>query len=295
MSNRSYHSIYPSFFKLDGGAMFGIIPKPLWERRIPADELNRIEMNCRIFYIQSGDKHILIDTGVGDYHDAKFQDRFGLDAIAHPVGESLHSFCEITPDAITDVVLTHLHFDHVGGLGTKDGKTPLYPNATVHIHKKHYEYALRSTPRDSGSFQKHYFQPLIELLDGRGKVRWLDEEKTGSLLEGADGYKLQYRTCFGHTPYQVLPYDDKIIYMGDTVPTAHHIDIPWVMGYDIQPGVSSVERKELYQFVMDNNLIMVFDHDKEHWGGKIAVDEKKRYIFTELYPCQSNQFESHQL
>lgn len=279
--------------KLDGGAMFGIIPKPLWQKKIPADEFNRIEMNCRIFYIEIDSRHILIDLGAGDYHDEKFQTRFGLDRVAHPVGDSLSDFKQLTPESITDIVLTHLHFDHVGGLGTKDGNSLLYPNATLHIHKKHYEYALNPTPKDRGSFHKHFFKRLIGQLIDKDQIHWLESEDTDTAIKTDSGYELKYRISHGHTPYQVLPFDQSIIYMGDLVPTSHHLHLPWVMGYDIQPGVSSLEKISTYDFVIENNLIMVFDHDKDFWGGKIEKIKAEIYEFTELYKANSEQFEVH--
>ncbi len=288
-----YHSVYPSFIKLDGGAMFGIIPKPLWQKKIPADEMNRIEMNCRIFYIEIDNRHILIDLGTGDYHDEKFRGRFGLDRVTHPVGESFQEYKQISPDQITDIVLTHLHFDHVGGLGTNDGQTLLYPNATLHLHKKHYEYALNPTPKDRGSFHHQYFKPLIDQLIEKKHVNWLEGEELGTALKTESGYELKFKISHGHTPYQVLPFDESIIYMGDLVPTSHHLHLPWVMGYDMKPGVSSLEKIATYDFIIENNLIMVFDHDKDFWGGKIEKLKEEKYQFTKLYRAESEQFETH--
>src|SRR5690606_19008627 len=154
---------HPATFKLDGGAMFGIIPKPLWEKKIKADEANRILMSLRVMFYQTSNRLILIDTGIGDYHPEKFQMQFEIKGSKHPLEECLNQIGK-TADDVTDIVLTHLHFDHVGGLGTvtDNGPMPLFKNATIHLHKKHYEYALSPTPRDAGSFHIKTFKPLIE-------------------------------------------------------------------------------------------------------------------------------------
>lgn len=288
MSNKTeYFSIYPSELLLDGGAMFGIIPKPLWSKKIPADDLNRIRMNCRILYIKTKNRHILVDFGCGDYHDEKFNIRFGLQDTKTNINESLKKLTGITVDDITDLIPTHLHFDHVGGLGHIDGLTPLFKNATLHLNKDHYDYAQSPSPKDAGSFHHQYFNPIIDFYKKKNQVNWLNKN---SILKDED-YELKFLTSHGHTPYQVLPYDEKMIYLGDLVPTAHHVHIPWVMGYDMQPGVSAYEKIDVYDFIIKNNLKVVFDHDIEHWGGVLNKKDEKKYEFSEVFKVKNPQYE----
>ncbi len=161
---KKYSVLHPAVFKLDGGAMFGIIPKPLWSKAIPADEQNRILMSLRVMLIQTGTRNILVDTGIGDYHGDKFDDRFGVKGEKNPLIEILRQNYGLSPDDITDLIVTHLHFDHVGGLGSGAGEKHeiIFPRAILHVHKKHFEYALKPTARDTGSFHSQYFLPLIE-------------------------------------------------------------------------------------------------------------------------------------
>lgn len=290
MKKRRYASLHPGPFKLDGGAMFGIIPKPLWEKHIHPDELNRIEMSLRVFLIQEEDRTILIDSGIGDYHGEKFNHRFGLSSQACPLEHALQTELQLDPDQVTDLIIGHLHFDHVGGLlKLKEGKvTPVFPNATLYLHKKHYEYSLKPTPRDSGSFQSHFFVPLIEHYIQNNQIVWLDKEE-GEILQLEEG-AIQFKTSHGHTPYQVHAFDQHFIFLGDLLPTSHHLAEPWVMGYDIQPGVCSIEKTSFYDFIIQKDLTIIFDHDLKFWGGKLQKS-KEKYFWDQLFSCQkSSQF-----
>ena len=267
---KKYFILHPAVFKLDGGAMFGIIPKPLWSKAIPADEQNRIELSLRVMYIEMGNRKILIDTGIGDYHGDKFDDRFGVKGEKDPLTQSLKKSLNINPEDITDLIVSHLHFDHVGGLGHSNPHSTVFPNATYHIHKKHYEYALHPTDRDTGSFHSQYFQPLIEAADKAGKVHWLDGDEGILIQEGPD--KISFRCSWGHTPYLLHAYDENFIYMADLVPTSHHIPVPWVMGYDISPGQTTKDKKDFYAFIAQKNLTMIFEHDMNFWGAQLNKD-----------------------
>ena len=268
---KKYFVLHPATFKLDGGAMFGIIPKPLWSKQIPADELNRIHLSLRVMLIQTKNKNILVDTGIGDYHGDKFDARFAVVGEKFPLAQVLKENFNLSPDDITDIIITHLHFDHVGGLGQDPSSHhEVFPKAKLHIHRKHYEYALNPTVRDSGSFHAQFFKPLVEKADSEKRVVWHHEDQ-GELLND-EGDKLFYKVSFGHTPYLLHPYDDKFIYMADLVPTAAHIHIPWVMGYDISPGQTTKDKTDFYQFIADKNLTMIFEHDVKNWGAKIKFD-----------------------
>ncbi len=268
---KKYSVLHPAVFKLDGGAMFGIIPKPLWSKAIPADELNRIQLSLRVMLIQTQNKNILVDTGVGDYHGDKFDSRFGVQGIKNPLAELLKDKYGLNPEDITDLIITHLHFDHVGGLGHEEGNHQIvFPKATLHIHRDHYEYSLHPTVRDAGSFHTQFFKPLIDAADKNGKVHWVSGKEGEILRDGED--IIRFRTSDGHTPHLLHPYDEKFIYMADLVPTSHHIPLPWVMGYDIAPGQTTLDKKEFYDFIVKNNLTMVFEHDMEFWGAKISLE-----------------------
>lgn len=279
---KKYFVLHPANFKLDGGAMFGIIPKPLWSKVIPADELNRIQLSLRVMLIQTKERNILIDTGIGDYHGAKFDDRFGVSGPKDPLLEVLKSNHGLNAEDITDLVISHLHFDHVGGLGQESNEhSILFPKATLHLHKKHYEYSLNPTLRDTGSFQSEFFKPLIEKVNKEGRINWLDGEEGVILQDGNDSIK--FRCSHGHTPWLVHPYDDHFIYMADLVPTSAHIPVPWVMGYDISPGITTVNKIEFYEFIIKNNLTMIFEHDMNFWGAKIQRKGEKDFEVLEKF------------
>lgn len=268
--SKKYSVLHPAVFKLDGGAMFGIIPKPLWSKAIPADELNRIQLSLRVMLIQTQNKNILVDTGIGDYHGDKFDSRFGVVGVKNPLAELLKEKYGLGVEDITDLIITHLHFDHVGGLGQDEGDHRLiFPNATLHIHRQHYEYSLNPTIRDAGSFHTQYFKPLLEEAEKKGKIHWVSGKEGEVLSDGKD--VIRFRTSDGHTPHLLHPYDEKFIYMADLVPTSHHIPLPWVMGYDIAPGQTTKDKQEFYEFIVKNNLTMIFEHDMEFWGAQIKV------------------------
>lgn len=273
---KKYFVLHPAVFKLDGGAMFGIIPKPLWSKKIPADEQNRIQLSLRVMLIQTPNRNILIDTGIGDYHGEKFDDRFGVHGPKNPLIHTLEKNFSLSPSDITDLIVSHLHFDHVGGLGgDANDHTLLFPHATLHIHRQHYDYALSPTLRDTGSFHAEYFKPLIEKADSNKKVHWVSG-KEGLLIEDGSE-KIYFRCSDGHTPHLMHAYDDKFIYMADLVPTSAHISIPWVMGYDISPGQTTKDKEEFYRFILKKNLTMVFEHDMKVWGA--TVKEKGSHDF----------------
>ncbi len=281
------HSIETGKFKLDGGAMFGIIPKPLWEKKINPDELNRIDMSLRVLFIETKNKKILIDTGIGDYHSEKFKDQFDIQGGQSPVEKILKAKFNVDADQITDIIITHLHFDHVGGLGKADGKELVFKNATIHLHEDHYNYAQKPTVRDSGSFQSHFFNPILDQYKAKGQIHFVDNE-SGVLIEDGNNKdeRIMYKTSFGHTPYMLHPYTDKYIYMADLVPMAHHVRIPWVMGYDIEPGITTEYKESFYQFIIENKLSMIFEHDKETWGGKLGLKDGRYSL--EAYAVPEN-------
>lgn len=283
---KKYSVLHPAVFKLDGGAMFGIIPKPLWSKQIPADDQNRIEMSLRVMLIQTKNKNILIDTGIGDYHGEKFDDRFGVKGDKNPLITLLKNEHSLNPEDITDLIVSHLHFDHIGGLGGDEhSQKLLFPKATLHVHKDHYDYALNPTIRDAGSFHSQYFKPLIEAADKAKKVHWVEGNEGEILRDGVD--VLRFKCSFGHTPYLMHAYDDKFIYMADLVPTSAHIPLPWVMGYDIAPGQTTKDKKEFYEMILEKDLTLIFEHDLHSWGAKISPNEKGDFGAKEKFTAPS--------
>jgi glyoxylase-like metal-dependent hydrolase (beta-lactamase superfamily II) len=281
--------LHPATFKLDGGAMFGIIPKPLWEKKISADEFNRINMSLRVVLIQDGDRNILVDTGIGDYHGEKFEGQFDVVGLGDHLPTVLQSECGLKPEDITDIILTHLHFDHVGGLGKgNDPHEPVFPNAMIHVHKKHLEYSLSATDRDKGSFHKHLFWPLLEAYDKKNQLNQIEGE-FGEIIPEKN---IKFKVSFGHTPWMVHPIFENYIYMADLVPMGHHVNVPWVMGYDIEPGRTTEYKKLFYEFIMENDLTMIFEHDTKTWGGKLGIDPKKnKYFLAEPLPSEGKPAE----
>lgn len=277
---KKYFILHPAVFKLDGGAMFGIIPKPLWEKAIPSDELNRIQLSLRVMLIQTTNRNILIDTGIGDYHGDKFDQRFGVEGVKNPLIQILKNELALDASDITDLIISHLHFDHVGGLGTSKPHHLLFPKATLHVHRQHYDYALNPTARDSGSFHTQYFKDLLIEAENKNKVHWIEGKEGEILRDGSD--VIHFKCSFGHTPYLMHAWDENFIYMADLVPTAHHIPIAWVMGYDIAPGQTTKDKEEFYQFISKTNKTMIFEHDINTWGAQIALNASEPEVLKKF-------------
>ena len=286
-TNMNIHLLHPATFGLDGGAMFGIVPKPLWEKKIQPDEQNRIPMSLRCVLVQTKNKNILIDTGIGDYHPDKFKTNFIINTDQAPLEQALNKI-NLKASDITDVILTHLHFDHVGGLTTEiDGKTKtVFPNATIHLHKKHFEYSQSPTMRDAGSFHTHTFLPVINEYIEKNQVHFIEGDEEGIVLTDGEE-KIEYKISFGHTPYMLHPIFDGHIYMADLVPMSHHVHVPWVMGYDIEPATTTIYKQKFYDRITKENLTLIFEHDIPTWGGKLKVDERHRYTLDPAF--ESNQ------
>ena len=242
-------------FRLDGGAMFGIIPKPLWEQKSPADDRNRIDLATRVLLIEGKNRKILVDTGNGDKWSDKYRDIYKIDAGDQTLVDSLESR-DISPDDITDVILTHLHFDHAGGATTldKDEPVPTFPNATYYVQELNWKWANDPTEKDAGSYRTENFLPLrnhgvLELV--RGEVE---------IFPG-----IHLIVCDGHTEGQQLPLiSDKnqtLFYCGDLIPTTAHLSIPWVMGYDNFPLTTIEEKKDYLSRAVEENWTLLLEHD----------------------------------
>ena len=225
--------INTGYFKLDGGAMFGVVPKKLWSRLEQPDENNLCTWAMRCLLVQTEGRNILIDTGIGDKQSEKFFSHF------HPHGEEtlLGSIQEqgLKASDITDVFLTHLHFDHVGGAVYRDEKgalLPTFPNATYWTNQAHYDWAYTPNDREKASFLQENFVPLKE----QGILKMLPSAPHDKVISWLEGFDLGY--AYGHTEALMTPrlrYQDKtIIYCADLLPSPSHIPMPYVMGYDVR-------------------------------------------------------------
>tara|TARA_R110002072_G_scaffold276051_1_gene437491 strand:- start:233552 stop:234445 length:894 start_codon:yes stop_codon:yes gene_type:complete len=269
--------LQPARFRLDGGAMFGIIPKPLWNKVMPADEFNRIDLALRLWLIKKNDRVILTDTGIGDYHGDQFDQRFDVRGTKSPLEKCLEKI-NIRPEEITDLIISHLHFDHVGGiskLNTENVHEPLFANATLHLHKKHFDYSQNPTQRDGGSFHTKTFLPIVDYYQKNNQIKFYEEQEGSLEIDSVD---MQYKCSHGHTPWLMHPYNDQFIYLSDIIPTSNHINIPWVMGYDIAAGESTRNKVEFLELMMEKDLLGIYEHDPKFWGSKIKKDDKGRYI-----------------
>lgn len=250
-------TIDTGLFKLDGGAMFGVVPKSIWQKLNPADEQNLCTWALRCLLIQDADRLILIDNGIGYKQDERFLKHYhlhGNDTLEKSLAS--HGFSK---DDITDVFLTHLHFDHCGGSIERlaDGMlVPAFKNATFWSNAEHWEWAVNPNAREKASFLKENILPIQE----SGQLKF---------IETTDGIPftdhIQIRFVFGHTDAMMLPqirYKDKtILYMADLLPSTGHIPIPYVMGYDMFPLTTLNEKKIFLEEALENDYILFFEHD----------------------------------
>ena len=261
------YTINTGYFKLDGGAMFGVVPKSIWNKLNPADENNLCSWALRCLLIEDESKLILIDTGMGDKQDAKFFSHYylhGDDTLDKSLAH--HGF---TKDDITDVFLTHLHFDHCGGSIIRDGDklVPAFKNATYWSNEKHWQWATEPNDREKASFLKENILPIQE----SGQLKFLSVNGDWSIVNGVRAHpsqiisNLHFIFANGHTDAMMLPlinYNGKIIvYMADLLPSAAHIPLPYVMRYDMFPLTTLHEKKAFLTEALEKNYILFFEHD----------------------------------
>ncbi|MBL7739109.1 MAG: MBL fold metallo-hydrolase [Chitinophagaceae bacterium] len=269
--------LYPintGFFKLDGGAMFGVVPKTIWNKINPADENNLCSWALRCLLIEDGNRLILVDNGNGDKQDAKFFSHYHLHG-DDTLEKSLAKY-SFSKDDITDVFLTHLHFDHCGGSIVREGDklVPGFKNATYWSNKAHWEWAVNPNDREKASFLKENILPIQE----SGKLKFVnhwfhDDQHTegwhttinGLLPSISFSENIEIRFVNGHTKDMMLPqirYKDKtVVFMADLLPSAGHIPIPYVMGYDMFPLTTINEKKSFLKEALENDYILFFEHD----------------------------------
>jgi glyoxylase-like metal-dependent hydrolase (beta-lactamase superfamily II) len=269
-------------FKIDGGAMFGVVPKVLWSRVYPADKNNLIVLTLRSMIVETGGHTILVDTGWGDKQDEKFFRHVHLHG-----GEGLIAGLDsrgYRPEDITDVFLTHLHADHCGGaIKRKPGSNifvPAFPNAAYHVSRTQWEWALKNNLREADSYPGENILPLGE----SGRLNLVDEE--GELFPG-----FSVIICNGHTPGLMIPvlkYMGKtLIYTGDLIPTVAHIPLIWNMSYDIESLKTIDEKERLLKEAVDKNYTLVFQHDEHIECCTVEMTEKgirakDKFMFNDL-------------
>lgn len=263
------HVIHAGNFKLDGGAMFGVVPKSMWQKLNPPDENNLCTWAMRCLLIEHENRLVLIDNGMGDKQDAKFFGHYYLHG-AYSLEGSLHAK-GFSKDDITDVFLTHLHFDHCGGsiVRENDELVPAFKNATYWSNEAHWKWATEPNDREKASFLKENILPIQE----SGKLRFIKTE------EGIEFMKdVQIRFVNGHTGSMMLPqikYKGKtIVFMADLLPSVAHIPIPYVMAYDTRPLLTLDEKKSFLKEAYDNKYVLFFEHDKDVECCDLKMTEK---------------------
>lgn len=259
------HAIEAGNFKLDGGAMFGVVPKALWNRTNPADSNNMIDMAARCLLIEDGNRLILIDTGMGNKQSEKFYSyyyQWGDYSLKTSLEKSgFHS------DDITDVFMSHLHFDHCGGsIQWNEGRTgyePAFKNATFWTDKDHWQWAIHPNPREKASFLKENLMPMEE----SGQLKFIERSISIKKKTFVKKTELDFDILFvdGHTEKMMLPhvnYKGKtLVFVADLIPTVGHIPIPYVMGYDTRPLLTMTEKAQFLEEAVDNGYYLFFEHD----------------------------------
>jgi glyoxylase-like metal-dependent hydrolase (beta-lactamase superfamily II) len=263
-------------FKLDGGAMFGVVPKTIWNKTNPADDNNLIDIAARCLLIEDGSRLILIDTGMGDKQSDKFFGYYSLWG-SHSLDKSLVKY-GFHRDDITDVFMTHLHFDHCGGSiqWNKDrtGYEPAFKNATFWSNENHWQWATEPNVREKASFLKENIIPMQE----SGQLRFIQRPEEDYLVKSELGFGILF--VDGHTEKQMIPhlqYQDKtIVFCADLLATAGHIPVPYVMGYDTRPLLTMPEKTKFMNLAAENNYYLFLQHDA--YNEIITVEKTERGV-----------------
>lgn len=271
------HALDAGMQQLDGGAMFGVVPKPLWERRIGADARNRIPLTMRPLLIEHDDGLVLVDTGLGNKDSAKFHDIYGVEnagadgrtALEDALAELGHA-----PSEIAIVLDTHLHFDHAGGntfIAADDTERRVqlaFPNARYIAHCREFEWANTANERTSASYLPDNYHPVMNA----GKLELIDGP-AGTIVPG-----VRVMVTPGHTPWHmsvlIESAGEGLLYPADTIPTAHHLPLPWIMGYDVEPLRTLESKRALYHRGIAEGWRIVFEHDAETVGGRLVQGER---------------------
>lgn len=269
------HALDAGGQKLDGGAMFGVVPKPLWERRIPADERNRIPLAMRCLLVETDDALVLIDNGAGNKESDRFHEIYGIEngsVAGRPTRlEDALAELDYEPSDIDVVIDTHLHFDHAGGNTFVDAEgivRPSFPRARYVARRGELEYARLDNERIRASYLPHNFEPLVEA----GRLELMDED--GEVVPG-----VRVRRTPGHTPHHqsviVQSDGETACFLADLVPTSAHLPLPWIMGYDVEPLVTLESKRSLYADALREDWLLVFEHDPVVAWGRLDPASKR--------------------
>jgi len=258
------HALEAGGQRLDGGAMFGVVPKPLWERRIASDERNRIPLAMRCLLVETPDALVLIDNGAGNKEDAKFLDIYGIDNAGHPsrVEDALRAAGH-APDDVDIMIDTHLHFDHAGGNTYRDADGAVrisFPRARYFVQRGEFEYAHWKNERIQASYLPHNFDPVHD----SGKFEFVEGER--EIVPGVSVLPTP-----GHTPHHqsviIRSRGQTACFLADLIPTSAHVPLPWIMAYDVEPLVTLESKRRLLQRAQTENWLLVFEHDPAvAWG-----------------------------
>jgi len=283
------YSIDTGFFKLDGGAMFGVVPKTLWSKAHPPDEKNLCTWAMRCLLVRTGDRLILIDNGIGDKQDERFFGHYDLHGEATLDGSlKKHGFSK---DDITDVFLTHLHFDHCGGSIVRKGEgfAPAFKNATYWSNKPHWEWATKPNAREKASFLSENILPIQE----SGQLKFVDigrrsaEENVylHNVMPDVDVFLVN-----GHTDAMMIPHirykGRTVCFMADLLPSMHHVPLPWVMAYDTRPLLTMAEKRDFLEVAAKEEFVLFFEHDAVHECATVERTEKGIRI-KEAFPLSA--------
>ncbi len=272
-------------FKLDGGAMFGVVPKTIWNKTNPADSNNLIDIAARCLLIEDGNRLILIDTGMGDKQSEKFFGYYSLWG-SHSLDKSLAKY-GFHRDAITDVFMTHLHFDHCGGSvqwnSDKTGYEPAFKNAKFWTNENHWEWAAKPNPREKASFLSENILPMQE----SGQLNFVERPESDFGFSKELGFDIYY--VDGHTEKQMIPYikyqDKPIVFCADLLATAGHIPLPYVMGYDTRPLLTMPEKSKFLNKAADEKHYLFLEHDAHNQI--ITVEHTEKGVrLKEVFTCE---------
>lgn len=274
------HAIQAGGQQLDGGAMFGVVPKTLWSRRLAADEMNRIPMGMRCLLIEHADELVLIDTGSGNKETPKFHSIYAIEnegADGRTALEDGIREAGFKPDDVTLVINTHLHFDHAGGNTYRNAEGHIaasFPNARYTVQRGEMDWATNTNERTAASYFSANWNAIVEA--GRMQLT----EGSTDILPG-----ISVHLTPGHTPYHqsvmLRSGGETACFLGDVCPTTHHLPLPWIMGYDVEPLVTLESKRELLKRALDEQWMLIFEHDAHHGWGRVQNDGKA-YAFSGL-------------
>lgn len=264
-------------FWLDGGAMMGSVPKVLWEKTNTPDEKNRIELALRCLLLDNGDKVVLIETGLGSKVNQKFKEMFNISQSDNPLNQSLLN-CGYKPEDITDVVLTHLHFDHSGGATIFDDNNkivPSFPNAIYHISERNWEIGLNPNPRDKASYLNENYLSIQE----SGQLSLV--KRDSQIIKGVSAISVDGHT-FGQQLIKVEDQNSSLVFCSDLIPLRSHLKLPWIMGYDLNAFLTLKEKTKFLSDAAKNNWWLYFYHDPKTVAVQIEKNDKGYGVINEV-------------